>query len=64
MSEGVWLFAESFGENRGRAHYQMGARAWLVPERVQIDATWGERFGGGARVTTLGLVWVSPPFLP
>lgn len=42
----------------------MGTRYWLMPERVQIDATWGDRFGGGARVATLGLVLVSPPFLP
>lgn len=63
VSERLWLFAESFGENRGRAHYQMGARLWLALERVQIDATWGDQFGGGARVATLGLVWVSPPFL-
>lgn len=41
----------------------MGTRYGLMPERVQIDAIWGDRFGGGARVATLGLVPVTPPFL-
>ncbi|MEW5966168.1 MAG: hypothetical protein AB1720_04110 [Pseudomonadota bacterium] len=60
----LWVFGESFGENRGRPNFQVGARVWLVPEQVQIDLTGGDRPGGGDRVATLGLVLISPPFFP
>ncbi|HZX27207.1 MAG TPA: hypothetical protein VFF16_09070 [Telluria sp.] len=60
-----WLIAETFGQDRGAASYQLGLRHWLVPERVQLDATFGNRQGGGsgARWLSLGLRLLAPPFL-
>lgn len=60
-----WLIAEAFGQNRGRPFYQAGLRHWLVPERVQIDATYGNRAAGGAgeRWFSIGLRLLSAPFL-
>jgi len=61
VHERLWISLESFGENRARAHYQIAARHALVPERLQLDASLGGHFGGGARVLSLGLVLVTDP---
>lgn len=61
---GTWLIAESFTEGAGRPLHQIGLRRWVIPERIQIDATYGNRNGGGMRWFTLGLRLLSPPFLP
>nr|WP_255581594.1 hypothetical protein [Cupriavidus sp. AU9028] len=60
------LIAETYGENRGNPWYQLGLRLWLVPQRVQLDATYGSRLGDqrDARFVSLGLRLLSPPFLP
>lgn len=60
------LVAEAFGQGSGRPHLHAGLRAWVVPDRVQVDATVGERIGGGrdARWVSIGLRLLSPPFLP
>lgn len=59
-------FIETYGEDRGRPFYHLGLRHELVPGRLQIDASYGNRHGGGSaeRWFSVGLVWVSPPFLP
>lgn len=56
------LIAEAFGQDRGRPYYQLGLRHWIVPERVQVDATVGNRFGmeGEERWFSLGLRLISP----
>ncbi|MFZ6876392.1 hypothetical protein ACO0LF_30430 [Undibacterium sp. Di27W] len=61
-----WLIAETFGQNQGKPNYQVGVRHWLVPGRVQIDATYGNRFGHIAdqRWFSIGLRMLSVPFLP
>lgn len=61
----VFLIAETFGESRNNASYQAGLRLWLVPNRVQIDATYGNQYGDkpGARWFSVGLRLLSPPFL-
>lgn len=66
LAESTWLIAEAFGQNQGRPFYQMGLRYWLVPDRVQVDATYGNRAGSGTeeRWFSIGLRLLSPAFLP
>lgn len=61
----TFLIAETFGESRGNAAWQAGLRLWLVPNRVQIDATYGNQYGTkpDARWFSVGLRLLSPPFL-
>jgi hypothetical protein len=62
----TWLIAEVFGQDRGRPHYQAGVRHWLKPDRVQIDATYGNQFGTNTedRWFSIGMRLLSPVFLP
>jgi hypothetical protein len=62
----TWLIAEAFGQDRGRPHYQAGFRYWLKPDRIQIDATYGNQFGSNTeeRWFSIGLRLLSPAFLP
>jgi hypothetical protein len=41
----AWLIAESYGQDKGNPFFQMGVRYWIVPNHVQIDTTYGSRFG-------------------
>lgn len=63
------VIAEAFGQERGRSQYQGGLRIWLVPDRVQIDTTVGNRTGqapgqGAERWFSVGVRLLSPAFLP
>lgn len=62
----VQLIAETFGESRNGTHVHGGLRWWVVPDRVQVDATMGSRLQAGTtnRWMSLGLRLLSPPFLP
>lgn len=62
----TWLIAEVFGQNQGKPFYQVGVRHWIVPDRVQIDTTYGNEFGGPGEGhwVSLGLRLLSPAFLP
>lgn len=61
----TWLIAETYGGGSGRPLAQVGLRHWLVPDRVQIDATYGNRFGDGSqRWISVGLRLLTAPFLP
>lgn len=66
LNKKTWLIAETFGQNQGKPNYQVGLRRWLVPGRVQIDATYGNRFGRSSdeRWFSIGLRMLSVPFLP
>jgi hypothetical protein len=58
------LVMETYGQQRqGRPWLQLGVRYWWVPERVQIDTTWGQRAGGGAPWVSVGLRWIGPRWL-
>jgi len=61
----VWLIAETFGQNVGSPQYQVGLRYWVVPDRVQIDATYGNSWPGRTadRWVSIGLRLLSVPFL-
>ncbi|MES2414511.1 MAG: hypothetical protein V4614_11960 [Pseudomonadota bacterium] len=65
LTASTWLIAETFGQSRERPQFQMGLRQWIVPGQVQIDATYGNRAGGGAseRWFSIGLRLLSVPFL-
>lgn len=54
------LVAEAYGERHGRPAQQFGARTWLRPESLQLDATIGRETLDGQRehFVTVGLVWV------
>lgn len=60
------LIAEAFGESRGGTHVHGGLRWWVVPDRVQVDATLGSRLQPGTsnRWMTLGVRLLTPAFLP
>ena len=60
----TWLISEVFDQASG-TRYQVGVRQWIVPDHVQVDVTYGNRFGHPeARWFTIGLRLISPPFLP
>jgi len=56
------LIAETFGQNVGKPLYQVGLRFWVVPDRVQIDTTYGNSFDGRGqnRWLSIGLRLLSP----
>jgi hypothetical protein len=58
LNERNSLTAETYGQQRAGSRYQFGYAHALIPNRLQIDATWGRRLARGARETmvTLGLV--------
>ena len=62
----VIAIAETYGEAAMGTRYQLGLRMWLVPQRVQIDTTYGNRIGQPEheRWFTVGLRLLSPAFLP
>jgi hypothetical protein len=66
LVESTWIIAETFGQNQGKPLFQIGLRHWLIPDHVQIDATYGNRFDGvaGERWFSIGLRLLSPSFLP
>ncbi len=66
LSARTWLIAEAFQQKEGRPFFQAGVRHWIVPNHVQIDATFGNRFGSQTdeRWFSIGLRLLSPAFLP
>ena len=66
LTERTWLIAETFQQKQGRPFFQAGVRHWIVPNHVQIDATYGNRFGSQSdeRWFSIGLRLLSPAFLP
>jgi hypothetical protein len=63
----LFLIAEGYRQEAAGPHYQLGLRYWIVPDRVQVDATIGDRLlqhSNGGRWFTIGLRLLTPPFLP
>jgi hypothetical protein len=62
----LFFIPEVFRSDFGRPFYQAGLRYWVVKDRVQVDATTGNRVTGDAttRWFSLGLRLLTPPFLP
>lgn len=60
----VYLIPEVFSQTEGRPLYQAGLRFWIVPGRVQVDTTYGDRLGGASsRWFSIGVRLITPPFL-
>lgn len=66
LSERNWLIAEAFGQDRGNPFYQIGLRHWIIPNRMQFDATYGNRLdqGDDERWMSFGIRLLSDAFLP
>ena len=65
LTERSWVVAEMFGQADGKPFYHGGLRYWVVPDRVQVDLTYGNRLtDGGERWISLGLRFLSPACLP
>lgn len=66
VTKSLYLIPEMFNHIGGRPQYQAGIRYWVVHNRVQLDATYGDRLGQftEGRWFSLGLRLISPPFLP
>ncbi|HSH72252.1 MAG TPA: hypothetical protein VK974_04265 [Methylophilaceae bacterium] len=66
INKDTYFIAEVYGDNQSRAFHQLGLRYWLVPNRVQVDTTYGNRFANDTeeRWFTVGLRLLSTPFLP
>ena len=62
----TWFIGEAFGRSVGGASFQLGLRHWLLPGRLQLDATVGDRFdhGPATRWFSIGLRAISPAFIP
>ena len=66
LNERVYFIPEVFNQVGGRPMFQAGFRYWVVPERVQVDATYGDRIGNsnGERWFSVGMRLLTPAFLP
>ena len=60
----LFFIPEVFHQEQGRPQFQAGVRFWVVPQRFQIDTTYGDRLGGtGAKQWfSIGLRLISPSF--
>ncbi|MFC0253043.1 hypothetical protein [Massilia consociata] len=64
--ERTWLTTEAFGQSGSKPSYQLGFRHWIVPERVQVDGTYGRHAMdcGRERQISIGLKFVTDRILP
>ncbi|HSG23403.1 MAG TPA: hypothetical protein VLA64_10665 [Azonexus sp.] len=61
-TERLYVIAESYGQDQGNAFFQTGLRYWLLPGHIQIDTTYGSRFGQihQERWFSIGLRLITP----
>lgn len=66
FAERTRFSAETYGQNRGNPFFQFGIRHQLIPDRLQIDASYGSRFGrvSSERFFSIGFVLFSDAVLP
>jgi hypothetical protein len=66
VTKSLYLFAEVFGQERGHPFFHFGFWYWVVPERMQVNAAYGNRFGTPSRGYwfSVGFSLFSVPFLP
>jgi len=62
LTDRTWLIAESYGQDKGHPFFQVGIRHWIVPNRMQIDTTYGSQFGAinDQHWFSIGLRLISP----
>ena len=65
-TERLTLVAEAFGENSEKPFVRAGLRWSAIKDRLDFDLTYVTRPGGTReeRLFSIGLAWVSVPFLP
>jgi hypothetical protein len=66
VTKPLFLFAEVFGQERGHPFFHFGFWYWIVADRVQVNAAYGNRFGTppGGYFFSVGFSMFSVPFLP
>jgi len=66
VTKPLFLFAEVFGRERGHPIFHFGFWYWIVPERLQINAAYGNRFGTppDGYFFSVGFTLFTVPFLP
>lgn len=66
LRERLQLIVETYGEAHSPTLAQGGLRLWLIPDRLQVDATVGGDLRGTreSRWATIGLRVLTPAFLP
>ena len=66
LRDDLYFIPEMFRSERGRPFYQVGLRYWIVKDRLQMDATYGNRAVSdtGERWFSHGIRVLPPPFLP
>ncbi len=62
LSRPLWLIAERYSTDSERWQVQAGVRWWIMPERLQVDATWGRQKKSldATAFASLGIRWVFP----
>ena len=60
VSPDLWGIVERYHPSPDRTQFQAGLRWWIVPSKLQLDATLGQLREGGMKVTsaTAGLRWI------
>ncbi|HLX22160.1 MAG TPA: hypothetical protein VKR38_02345 [Usitatibacter sp.] len=66
LRDELFFIPEVYANDRGRPFVQLGMRYWIVKDRVQMDATMGNRLDSSTaeRWFSIGLRLLSPPFIP
>ena len=64
VSNRAWVIGETFGRSQERSWFQVGLRYWIVPERVQIDTTYGNGYNLRAAAAGFPSVCACDPGLP
>jgi len=66
IAKRISLVAEVFNQGEDKPSFQIGFRYSLVPDRVQVDGTYGKSLGNdnNGRWLSLGVRLLSVPFLP
>lgn len=64
LTSHLWLMGEVFGEGQQQRFVQSGLRLWLLPNRLQLDATVGNGINNQIDEPwfSFGLRWLSPQF--
>lgn len=59
----LYVIAESYGQEKGSPFVQLGLRYWVIPNRMQIDTTFGSKIGQfhDERWISVGLRFITPP---
>ena len=55
LSRDLYAIGETYGDNRWNSFWQVGLRYWLMPGKVQVDATRGGETNGGGSWFSVGI---------